>query len=759
MKLWETIRQKTKSLFVRLLASFLAVILILAAFNFFSFLYLKEKLFDEIINYNRLNIQHTVESYENHFQLITTMLIGLNQSDKWVTNLNILRDVKAKNGYDKIDEVKSELKLLYTNPFLHFENIVLHFRKDAYVLEKEGTSSSADMFTKFYASPEYPPEFWMDRFNGNAVFHVLPAARFAEKTMNLEKSRGLLLPVIIKTTPYNDMYFIVLLDAAKLFQSYYYNTGHGFYIMDDGGRAIYQSQSGIRPEPLPVSGEDHSYFRKDGHYYFYQQGAGTGFTYVSMVPIKSIASQLLRLNMILISLLAVTIAISVVISVLFSVRLNTPVRRLLESIQRQKPESAPLPRSTIREFELIGDRMSNMLMENVNINHDLAKKNSLLRNYAFSNKLKNIHMNLAELKELAHTDKPLRFLLYRVTFKEKDSGIGADRKTYFIREFISSFWQQARQEAVTFQTEEDLVLTLLFDEESEGSVLTALEQLKQVLDVDRDLVFLTVAVSPLYPAAPDFTKAYAQVYELLKQRELIDGTQIIRSAGHAANKFHFAVMKEEEFHTRFMTGSEETVIGWIDRCLEEMEENGAYVEQYWHFAEEVLNQLDKSLIRLNLTVPSGEDHRPNLDAVKEYYSVEQYREWFRLLLEPSLRLIRRKTEEKDPVISFVTDYMESHLHEDITLDLLADKLNLTPGYLSTFYKDKTGNNFSDALNSLRVQHAKRMLQNHEWRIQDVAARVGYQNVNSFIRMFKRYSGVTPGEYRKMYASHAGLEDR
>lgn len=82
---------------------------------------------------------------------------------------------------------------------------------------------------------------------------------------------------------------------------------------------------------------------------------------------------------------------------------------------------------------------------------------------------------------------------------------------------------------------------------------------------------------------------------------------------------------------------------------------------------------------------------------------------------------------------------------------MADKLHITPGHLSSYFKEKTGTNFSDYLNELRIGRAKELLLNPELRIQDVAAAVGYQNVNSFIRMFKRSSGVTPGEYRKRAA--------
>lgn len=754
MKLWERFRSNSKSLFVRLLTSFLSIILVLAAFNFFTFLFLKEKIYDEIINYNELNIGHTVDNYENHFRLVKTTMLGLNQSDKWITNLNILRDVRMKNGYDRIEEVKSELKPLYTNPFLHFENIILHFGKDSYVVEKEGTSSTRDMFGKYYSSPAYPPEFWMKQFEADGIFRVLPAAEFRETAINQEKFRGYLLPVIVKTATYNDMYFVVMLDALGLFQAYN-NNNHSFYILDGEGHPIFASSTGIQPEPMDAYDETKPYFRKNGHYVFYKKGGGTGFTYVSMVPIQSISSQLFRLNIILITLLGVTILISLVTSVLFSIRFNNPVRQLLDSFQQRSPEAAVLPRSRIREFDLIRDQLSHMWKANQDISHDLAKKTTLLRNYAYTNKLKNIHMNLAELKELVRTDKPIRLVLFRILFKDKSGAFDLDRATYFIREYIDCIWQQTQQESVTFQMERDLVLSLLFVEEEQPDPEDTLEQLKQVLDVDRDVLFLTIAFSPVFPASSDFTEAYNKVYGMLNQRELNDKTQIIRGSQQSLKPYHFTVLKEEEFHTRLMTGSEEAMMSWIVRCLGEMKRKGATVEQYRHFAEEVWSRLEESLVRLNLQDPAGEQHRPGLGRVQDFYSTEQYEEWFRLLLAPVLKQIQRKTEEQDPVISFVMDYMESHLHEDVTLDLLADQLNLTPGYLSTYFKEKTGINFSDSLNDLRVQYAKRLLQGHELKIQDVAARVGYQNVNSFIRMFKRYSGVTPGEYRKKYASQLG----
>lgn len=60
-------------------------------------------------------------------------------------------------------------------------------------------------------------------------------------------------------------------------------------------------------------------------------------------------------------------------------------------------------------------------------------------------------------------------------------------------------------------------------------------------------------------------------------------------------------------------------------------------------------------------------------------------------------------------------------------------------------------NFSEYVNGLRMRRAKQLLTSLHLKIQEIASAVGYQNVNSFIRMFKRYSGMTPGEYRKKHA--------
>ena len=111
-------------LFVKLMLSFVSVILILASFNLFSHLYLSKKVYQEMVRQNELGLAQTVEGYENHFRLTQNMILALTQSDTWTANLGMLSHLKENRRYDLPAEVKSDLSTLYTNPFLHIDNFI-----------------------------------------------------------------------------------------------------------------------------------------------------------------------------------------------------------------------------------------------------------------------------------------------------------------------------------------------------------------------------------------------------------------------------------------------------------------------------------------------------------------------------------------------------------------------------------------------------------------------------------------------------------
>jgi YesN/AraC family two-component response regulator len=94
-------------------------------------------------------------------------------------------------------------------------------------------------------------------------------------------------------------------------------------------------------------------------------------------------------------------------------------------------------------------------------------------------------------------------------------------------------------------------------------------------------------------------------------------------------------------------------------------------------------------------------------------------------------------------------YMEKNYADyNIGLSAVANSFSINPTYLSNFFKEQTGKNFMTYMNEIRLNAVKSHLIHDTLTLQEIAQRVGYSNSGVLIRNFKKYEGMTPGEYRE-----------
>jgi YesN/AraC family two-component response regulator len=97
----------------------------------------------------------------------------------------------------------------------------------------------------------------------------------------------------------------------------------------------------------------------------------------------------------------------------------------------------------------------------------------------------------------------------------------------------------------------------------------------------------------------------------------------------------------------------------------------------------------------------------------------------------------------------VRGFIEAHFTDpDMSLDRLKEQFGLNPKYLSQLFKDKFGEGFMDFLIRLRIELAKELLRDTSASVQSIAGKVGYLNVISFTRTFKKVTSMSPGDFRK-----------
>ena len=100
-------------------------------------------------------------------------------------------------------------------------------------------------------------------------------------------------------------------------------------------------------------------------------------------------------------------------------------------------------------------------------------------------------------------------------------------------------------------------------------------------------------------------------------------------------------------------------------------------------------------------------------------------------------------------IEILTDYIENHLSDELTIKQLADVLHFHPNYFIRYFKKNMGISPIDYVNNLRVDHARKMLQYSNQTVQSIAFHLGFSSPYYFTRVFKNRTGYTPTEYRKL----------
>lgn len=99
------------------------------------------------------------------------------------------------------------------------------------------------------------------------------------------------------------------------------------------------------------------------------------------------------------------------------------------------------------------------------------------------------------------------------------------------------------------------------------------------------------------------------------------------------------------------------------------------------------------------------------------------------------------------IVKNAIEYIEENYMHKFKLSDVADKVYISQWYLSKLLNRHTGQNFSEILNRVRIDKAKKLLENPELRIGDIAEQVGFLDVAHFSRVFKRVESISANQYR------------
>ena len=112
------------------------------------------------------------------------------------------------------------------------------------------------------------------------------------------------------------------------------------------------------------------------------------------------------------------------------------------------------------------------------------------------------------------------------------------------------------------------------------------------------------------------------------------------------------------------------------------------------------------------------------------------------------------TDEKKPndVLRVIISYVTEHYPEKITLNDISARIGFSKEYFCRFFKRSIGKTPIDYINDYRLNKVIRLLETGDAQITEICLECGFNNMGDFQRLFKRKTGITPLQYRKLYLS-------
>ncbi|MBO9610259.1 MAG: helix-turn-helix transcriptional regulator [Paenibacillaceae bacterium] len=723
------------SLFVRLLAGFLAVIVLLTTFFLLAFRSMNRSYYQELIGYHTGNLQHTVEKYESSFASVQQLLTNL------YLNPQIMRMYsQAEAGPEQVSRLtvpaisETLSSLIVSNPGLFIEDIVLYFQYDALAIVRTGSISSELLFDKYFTVKSNTPDFWKRQFDESYNFSAFPISTMGQNLYASQDRLG----IIVKNKLAPHLIVIASLLQDQLMNNMHVSNKGDQFLIYDGDRPVYAS-SGTFPDflqahkktGLQADGQAKVDFQEpDGRYVFYQKGAKTGLTYYSIIPQLEVEAKLTRLLRGFLTILAIAILFSVIASVTITTTLNSPFKKLMRMLLSNPDETVPVY-TKVKELKLINERLLQLS----------SKNRSMLSIYTFANRLRKIRSSGQADLPSEWLGKPFMLVLFHLQFKssaEKEKGAA------YVRELAESKWAYLPIPAVTLQTESDVIVTIVYVSDYE-IIEETVNGIARAADSDVLHYAMTIGVSGAGLHNPDPAAAYEEALAMTHQRRLAEGTQVLTQLAEEPASTRVSLQLEHQYVQQLSAGNQPETLALIRRMLALLEEAGAFDSHYRRLCTDLALRTKQVLRSLHVQEePLTELERrfgdpDTLSLLQD--GLERY-------AAAAIQLLEAGKSGVDPKIEFIVHYMREHFAEDISLDRMADKVKITPTYLSSYFKEKMGLNFKEYLNDIRMQHAKRYLLETDWKIQDVAERVGYRSLTPFTRMFKLATGMTPNEFRR-----------
>ncbi|WP_339293952.1 AraC family transcriptional regulator [Paenibacillus sp. FSL W7-1279] len=734
-----------KSWFKRLLLSYMPVFMIVITFIFFVFFQMfSEQSRREALNANKTLSLQAMRIVDTSLKVIDNMIVLESINSESLNNF-----FKANSGSDAYINIRAVQKLKeLINYYPLIDSIYLVRYSDGYVL-----SDATNAYIGSYPDRKFIEEYQVSKtpkWTGGRSFE------------QFKMIGGKQVASLVRGSPYmkNNLGMIVVNVSAdslkKLTENMYESKVSFIQAKDASGQLLFGSEAKVKESEL------FSEYTSDYTGWKYGSGLING-GYVNTI------SELYNLWFV-IGLLMIAAGF---IWMIYVTRRNArPIERIAERFSDYSlpVRGAGLWKGSPDEFAFIESAFDHILEQSRQYQEKYQEDLHLRTRYLFHQLIEGqTDMSLEEWQEEAailNLPEPLdRFRLLIIEmdnygeFCRKYTASDQNLLKFVLRNVVNEIAMKESIRLWSEWTSPSCLAVIYFEgdetEEREGEALSRFGA-KMRGWTEQNLKFtVTIGSGEEVYRIQDLSKSYKSAAQALKYKIVLGENRLIRSediagTSHAEVYAHLGEISSIIQSYRMLNiGWEEAYEAWFGQLKGSLLTN----EEIFNLMNYLLYNVGRELSDMNKDVYRewSQVQLPLLTEMLDHgSSLEQLRIEIKQVMTSLFESVGQLQEGRQyaALIREICKLIEQdYANPDLSLEMLGDRFQLNPKYISKLFKGHTGQRFVDFLIQVRMREAVKLLLETDASVQEIAERVGYTHAISLTRVFKRIMGTAPGEYR------------
>lgn len=758
---------RNKSVLFKWIISYILVFLIpLVIFGGF-YGYMERVMADNAMRYNATFIDSSIQNIEEINTQISLNNNRLAMNNKIAEFASLQGEPIPKQIYE-IREISAELRTSMVT-LNRIYDMFIYFPQIDRCVYQNGNMSSRDFYQQFYhgIDTEFPE--WKARLMESSFARQQRERIYGITTEAATDCIAFIQPFPLASKDINAV-CVTWVRKSEMTKALYERQGEdhftGFILLDSRENVIIESGWGeIAPEEVETL-RNAERRRIDGEecYVLKTELTSPNWTIYAKIPMKQIYKELRGIQMWMMVLLVFYLMICGILVVKLSYRNYIPIKQLLGHIAEKLDIVYD---KNINEYSLIEQAFQNVISRRQETISFLEKRGDALRQNFLNSVLKGNCSQEdweASLREFDIQFEGDKFLVIMFQIEDVNAIFPDDEKLDSVERQRIGNLIVSNIGAEVFQVENYVLFTSIKDlpvcivNLSQTRVNSIPENIKEaLLDIQKAVrnyfsFHFTAAVSGIHDTYVGISEAYTEAIEAMEHRVLYDEDAIIFYKDLVipdTGTYYYSLENERILINYIKSGRFESAQRVIDEIYDiNLKNNIMPLPLVKCLMFDMVSTMIKTLNEISSN--SKEKFAGSSDSVNRLLKCENIYEMqkvMRQILSEVCDFVNAKDDHRiqQQVLEIV---QENYSNNQLSVASIADYLGINPSYLSTVFKEKTGERPLDYIMRYRIERAKELfLQDASVSVEEIANRVGYDNIRTFVRIFKKYEGITPAQYR------------